>query len=129
MDSRRSQERHNPTSDCDFYMMSNLESTRTGLPFVVWITTLGGALSDVYVMTSRSFAAIPSEMVTVAIFPTVHVVEGVMNASDLKLLSKWVDLNREVLIGHWAGEIPYASSIEAINAIVPIPNMDSDLEV
>jgi hypothetical protein len=33
------------------------------------------------------------------------VVEGELNASDLALLTKWIELNRDVLPEYWEGEI------------------------
>jgi hypothetical protein len=57
-------------------------------------------------------------MVCVAIRPKVRIVEGKMTASDLILLKKWVELNREVLVKYWDGDIAYTEG--AINALRPI---------
>ncbi len=100
------------------FEMANLVQRDTGLPFVVWISPKGNARHDVRVKVSRSPKAVPSEMVSVAIRPNVHVVEGRMSASDLKLLNRWVELNRDVLVRYWDGDIE--STKEAINLIRPI---------
>jgi hypothetical protein len=100
------------------FEMANLVQRDTGLPFVVWICPKGNARHDVRVKVSRSPKAVPSEMVSVAIRPSVYVVEGKMNASDLKLLSRWVELNRDVLVRYWDGDIE--STKDAINLIRPI---------
>ena len=100
------------------FEMANLVQRDTGLPFVVWISPKGNARHDVRVKVSPSPKAVPSEMVSVAIRPNVHVVEGKMSASDLKLLSRWVELNRDVLVRYWDGDIE--STKEAINLIRPI---------
>ena len=100
------------------FEMANLVQRDTGLPFVVWISPKGNARHNVRVKVSRSPKAVPSEMVSVAIRPDVHVVEGKMSASDLKLLSRWVELNRDVLVRYWDGDIE--STKEAINLIRPI---------
>ena len=100
------------------FEMANLVQRDTGLPFVVWISPKGNARHDVRVKVSRSPKAVPSEMVSVAIRPDVHVVEGKMSASDLKLLSRWVELNRDILVRYRDGEIE--STKEAINLIRPI---------
>jgi Domain of unknown function (DUF4160) len=100
------------------FEMANSVQRDTGLPFVVWISPKGNARLDVRVKVSRSTNAVPSEMVSVAIRPNVHVVEGKMSASDLKLLSRWVELNRDVLVRYWDGDIE--STKEAINLIRPI---------
>src|ERR1700733_9960894 len=104
------------TSD-DLFLMSNLAPDDTGLPFVVWISVRGKARHDIWVRVSRTFKIVPSEMASVAIQPDVHVVEGVMSTSDLNLFRQWVELNRDVLIQHWDGEV---GSKDAINAIRPI---------
>jgi hypothetical protein len=100
------------------FEMANLVQRDTGLPFVVWISPKGNARHDVRVKVSRSPKAVPSEMVSVAIRPNVHLVEGKMSASDLKLLSRWVELNRDVLVRYWDGDIE--STKDAINLIRPI---------
>jgi hypothetical protein len=100
------------------FEMANLVQRDTGLPFVVWISPKGNARHDVRVKISRSPKAVPSEMVSVAIHANVHVVEGKMSAGDLKLLSRWVELNRDVLVRYWDGDIE--STKDAINLITPI---------
>ena len=92
-------------------------SKHTGLPFVVWISYKGGAQHDVRVKVSPGPKVLPSEMVSVAIRPTVRVVEGKLSGSDLALLSKWVDLNREVLVQYWEGEIDTKDAIDAIRPL------------
>jgi hypothetical protein len=85
----------------------------------VWISPRGNAQHDVRVKVSSGPKAIPSEMISVAIRPNVHVVEGgEMTGSDLALLKKWVELNRAVLIAYWDGNIE--STKDAIAAIRPI---------
>lgn len=96
-------------------MWANLVSKRTGLPFVVWISPRGGAQHDVRVQVSRGPRAIPSEMITVGIRPNVHVISGEVSPSDLRLLQRWIDLNRTVLVEYWDGAIE--STEDAINAI------------
>jgi hypothetical protein len=102
----------------DFYLASNLWPKETGLPFVVWISLRGELGPDACVWVSRSPKDLPSKMVTVAIQPDVRVVEGEMSATDLVSLRKWIELNRDVLVGHWDGDIE--SSVDALNAIRPI---------
>src|ERR1044071_8948903 len=79
------------------FEMANLFSKHTGLPFVVWISYRGGAQHDVRVKVSKGPKALPSEMASVAIRPEVRVVAGEMSADDLRLLTKWIELNYDVL--------------------------------
>jgi len=96
------------------FEMANLFPRHTGLPFVVWISYKGGAKHDVRVKVSHGPKALPSEMVSVAMRPHVHVVEGKLNASDLALLTKWIELNHDVLLKYWEGEIDTKDAIDAI---------------
>jgi hypothetical protein len=103
-----------PMSEAGFFL-ANLGSQTTGLSFVVWIGIGSGFQHDVYVWISKTLKPDWSELVSVAIRPEVHVVEGNLSASDLAVLKNWVELNREVLVKYWDGDIVYTE--EAINAI------------
>jgi len=97
--------------------MANLFSKHTGLPFVVWISYRGGAQHDVRVKVSPGPQALPSQMVSVAIRPHVHVVDGKMSGSDLALLTKWIEMNHEVLVQYWDGDIDTKDAVDAIRPI------------
>jgi hypothetical protein len=45
-------------------------------------------------------------------------VRGRLDAPDLALLRRWIELNREVLISYWDGDIEYTE--DAIAALLPI---------
>jgi hypothetical protein len=98
--------------------MANLRPERTGLPFVVFISQRGGASHDVRVKVARSGRIKPSEMITVAIRPTVRAVRGSLGPSDLAALRRWVELNRDVLVRYWDGEIEYTE--DALAALRPL---------
>jgi hypothetical protein len=100
-----------------FFEMANLFSKHTGLPFVVWISYRGGAQHDVRVKVSPGPKALPSEMVSVAIRPNVRVVEGQMTGADLAALTKWIELNRDVLVQYWEGEIDTKDALDAIKPL------------
>ena len=101
-----------------FFDMSNLSRKRTGLPFVVWISPSMGAPHDVRVKVSQGPKVLPSELVSVAIRPEIRVVGGSLDASSLKLLRQWVELNYDAIVGYWDGEIE--STEDAIAAMRPI---------
>ena len=100
----------------DFFEMANLFSKHTGLPFVVWISYKGGAQHDVRVKVSAGPKVAP-DMPSVAIQPQVRVMEGNMSASDLALLTKWIEFNRDVLLKYWEGEIDTNDAIDAIRTV------------
>jgi len=99
------------------FEMANLFPKHTGLPFVVWISYKGGAQHDVRVKVSPGPKAHPSQMVSVAIRPDTHVVEGKMKAGDLTLLAKWIGLNHDILVKYWEGDIDTKDAVEAIRPI------------
>jgi hypothetical protein len=51
------------------------------------------------------------ETVKVAIRPTVRLRDGYLDAHELALLIRWVDLNRDALIKYWDGEIESTSDV------------------
>ena len=99
------------------FEMANLFAKHTGLPFVVWISYRAGARYDVRVKVSQGPKAIPFEMVSIAIRPNVHIVEGSLSGSDLALLTKWIERNRNVLIQYWEGEIDTKDALDAIQSV------------
>jgi hypothetical protein len=104
--------------DETLFEIANLSPKRTGLPFVVWVSPKAGAPHDVRVKVSRSPKVHRSELISVAIRPDVHVVAGDLSADDLALLREWVELNRDVIIKYWDGDIEYTE--DAIAALKPI---------
>ena len=100
------------------FEMANLRPERTGLPFVVFISQKGGARHDVRVKVAHGARVRSSDMVTVAIRPSVRVVRGKLDPSDLAQLSRWIDLNRETLIKYWDGVIEYTE--DALTALRPV---------
>src|SRR6266446_8655110 len=72
------------------FEMANLRPERTGLPFVVFISQKGGARHDVRVKVARATRVRPSEMVTVAVRPSIRVIKGELSAHDLDQLIQWI---------------------------------------
>ncbi len=100
------------------FEMANLRPERTGLPFVVFISQKGGARHDVRVKIARGAKVRPAEMATVALRPRVRVVRGALDPDDLARLAEWIDLNRDVLVDYWNGNIEYTE--DAISALRPL---------
>jgi hypothetical protein len=103
--------------ELDLFLMANLTFKLTGLPFVVWISPRGNAKHDVRVKVSPGPRA-TSDMTTVGIRPEIRVIEGEMKAQDLVLLTQWIELNREVLIRYWDGDIAFTEdALAALRSI------------
>jgi hypothetical protein len=62
-------------------------------------------------------------MVSVAIQPSVRVVKGEMNDLDLALLSRWLELNRDMIVKYWnSEEIVYCRHV--FEAVKRLPGKD-----
>ena len=96
-----------------------LESLSTNLPFFVWVRPSMGARHGVRVGVSHDWNAGQTDMVLVAIAPDVRVVGGEMTNSDLALLRRWVDLNRDMIVNYWnSEEIVYSKDVfEAVKRL------------
>jgi hypothetical protein len=93
--------------------LASLFPEETGLPFVVWIAETFDAPHDARVEVSQTAR---SELISVAIRPDVRVVgAGTLSAHDLALLRQWVELNRDVIIRYWDGDIE--STREPLDAL------------
>jgi hypothetical protein len=107
------------TDDRDLFELVDIRPEISGLPFIVWISEKGGARHDVRVKVSlgprvREFTA------TVSVRPQVELLAGELSASDLKAVRDWVDLNRDVIVGYWNGDILYTD--EALAALRALPS-------
>ena len=104
------------------FEMANLRPERTGLPFVVFISQQGGARHDVRIKLARAPKVRASEMITVAVRPAPRVIRGSIGSREFEPVRKWIELNRDVLVRYWNGEIEYTE--DAIGALKPLPQMD-----
>ncbi len=74
---------------------------------------------DVRVKLSAVPKVQSSELISVAIQPEVRVAgAGRINEQDLTILKHWTELNRDVIIRFWNGEIEYTE--DAIAALIAI---------
>jgi hypothetical protein len=82
----------------------------TGLPMAVWITENDGYLHDVRVKVSTLHGGRGSwrTATSIAVRPQPHeIVPGSLPAADVALVSRWIDLNRDVIIDYWNGVIDF----------------------
>ena len=103
--------------EIDFYLMANLSTRLTGLPFIIWISQRGNAKHDIRVKVAPGPKAIPEEMVSVGIRPDVHVVAGELASQDLEALRSWVELNLDVLVEYWNGDLLTDEALNRIRGI------------
>jgi hypothetical protein len=82
----------------------------TGLPMAVWITENDGYPHDIRVKVSPvhggrgSWRSAPS----IGVRPSPHeIAPGSLSTTDAALVSRWIDLNRAVIIDFWDGGIGF----------------------
>jgi hypothetical protein len=103
------------------FEMANLRPERTGLPFVVFISQRGGARHDVRVKLASGAKVHPSDMITVAVRPTPRIIRGRLNRQEFDLVRRWIELNIDVLVDYWNGDIEYTE--DALDAIKPVGDL------
>ena len=106
----------------DGFDVTSLSPRQTGLPFVVFILQDIGVVPDIRVEVAVSLKVRRSDRVKVAIRPTVRVTSGQLDAHELELLTRWVDLNRDTLIKYWDGDIEYTDQVFSV--LKPISGAD-----
>ncbi len=101
--------------DEDLYLMSNVQPAESGLPFLAYISERQGQ-HDVRVKFAHKA---PNWIASVTVRPSVEVVVGRLSKRDLDLVRQWIELNKDVIIAHWEGQLP--SSRDVLNALKPLP--------
>ena len=105
----------------DLFEMANLSPALTGLPMIVWISERGHARQDARVKVSlvHGRRARPDRTASVSVRPTVEIVAGRrLDRQDMDLVRKWIELNREVIIAYWNGDLLTDEAIARLEPIV-----------
>ena len=97
--------------------MSNVRPRETGLPFTVYISEKGRARHAARVKVAAGERA-PPFVASVTVSPNVRVAAGKLDTESLRLVTQWVELNRQALLDHWNG---VTSSQEALAALQRMP--------
>jgi hypothetical protein len=82
--------------------------SRTGLPMAAWITANEGWPHDVRVKVSRIHGGrgARSTAASMAVRPRPReIVPGSLSAHDFALASCWIELNRQLIIDVWNGQV------------------------
>jgi len=113
-----------PETEDDFFFMSNLPPSFTGLPFVVWISQKGYAKHDCRVKVSMGPKVKPGDFVTVTVRPEVREIpsRGILRPDQMRALTRWIGLNRDVLVKFWEGDIEYTN--EVLEQLKPLEEED-----
>ena len=104
----------------DGYLASNMPPIRTGLPFVVWISVSSGVTDHPCVWVAGR-ARSNDDLTVIAIEPDVHLIgDSTISSSEFERVTEWIELNRDVLVRHWSGELFSGDAIAGIKSL-PTP--------
>ena len=93
------------------FEMANLRPSRTGLPFIVFISQKTGARHDVRVKVAPAPKVQPGQMSTYALRPFRHEGGPKLSTSDEHLLQIWAGRNIDALVAYWNGDIEYTEDV------------------
>lgn len=96
-----------PAGEDHLYEMTNVYPRTSGLPMTVWISPRGRARHDVRVKVCRvpGNRMVPDDMAVVSVHPQPALLAGDLDAETLRAVQAWIDLNRDVLVELWNGEL------------------------
>lgn len=103
------------------YEMANVRPERTGLPFVVYISEKGNARHSARVKVG---ARADDLLASVSVVPEVELKAGDLSPKNLNLLTQWIEINRDVIMGYWDGTIQFTE--DALAQLRPIPTENDD---
>jgi hypothetical protein len=91
----------------DLYEMTNVYPRTSGLPMTVWISPRGRARHDARVKVCRvpGNRMVPEDTAVVAVRPRPALIEGDLDGEAFSAVARWIELNRDVLIEFWNGEM------------------------
>jgi hypothetical protein len=98
---------------------------RTGLPMTVWITPRDGLRRDVPVKVSRTRGGrgLWPEAISVAVRPAPRVIPpGQLSAADLRFVSDWIALNRDVIVDYWDDKIDVYEALPRLQKLPSGPS-------
>jgi hypothetical protein len=103
----------------DLYEIANLFPRTTELPMTVWVSPRGGARHDarVKVSTRPGDRITLDELAVVGVRPVPSLIEGTLAAPDLEVVSRWIELNREAIIGYWDGALDTLELAQALRRV------------
>jgi hypothetical protein len=114
--------------DEPLFEFTDLGPHLTGLPFYMWVQPrLGPRVGprhgpQVGVSDNRDVAR--RDLILVVIRPQIRVVKGKMSKRNLVWLRRWLDLNRDLIIGYWNCDPMKMDSLDVYDAIKPLPRRD-----
>jgi hypothetical protein len=108
------------TSDDQLFLMVNVRGRSSGLPMNIWIGPRGHArhAARVKVQVNHHERFEPDNLAVVSVEDPPQVIEGHLDAADLDQVRRYIALNRQAILEHWAEQ---TDGIELGRALRPLP--------
>lgn len=91
----------------DPFELANIFPRSTGLPMTVWIGPRGNARHDVRVKVCQVHGQRmdADNLAVMAVRPEPKLIAGDLSVADQRAVARWIDLNRDVILAVWNGEL------------------------
>ena len=107
-----------PVFDEELWRLAPLSAGKTGLPFMVWISSGQGARHAARIKVAREMADLPDNMTSVSIASPATIHDGPPLApADLRKLEAWIALNREPLLDYWNCKVTTDEVMERLRGV------------
>ena len=100
------------------FEMSSLRPKDTNLPLIVWISFKTNSKHGPRIKVSDSNYIVKNLNTSISISKTPEIKEGNIKSKDFKLISKWIILNRVILLDIWNEKINYTNGKKLLIPIV-----------
>ncbi len=100
----------------ELFEMANFYPRDTGLPMTVWVSVKGRARHDARIKVCMTLGERmdADNTAVVAIRPEPRLLHGELSSRDLETVTRWIQLNADVLIEYWDGR---ASTVELVRRL------------
>ena len=102
----------------DAWFTASISPERTGLPFIVWISSGQGVRHAARVKVARELSDLPDRMTSVSIAAPATIHDGPpLSPADLRKLEDWISLNREALLDYWSCKLATDEVLERLKKL------------
>lgn len=104
------------------FEMSNIRPKDSGLPMVVWLSFKGKARHDARIKVSKSHGSKIdfNNLVSVTLRPTIRMIPANgLSSDDFHLVVKFIELNSDLILAYWEGEIGTSELMNSLRLIDP----------
>ena len=102
----------------ELWRLAPLSAGKTGLPFIVWISSGQGLRHAALVKVAHEMADLPDNMTSVSIASPATIHDGPpLPPADLRKLETWITLNCEPLLDYWTCKLTTDEVMERLRGV------------